>query len=127
MPRASKLLTDEQLAIAEQNGIPKVTVYKRIQSGWDIEKAITQATRKAGNIKRKDGLFVDAGRGETKFFSLPVEWDEKLKSAIGESEMNESEWIEQVIINNLKTKKSGQTPRRRKAQGNADQEKQAKK
>jgi hypothetical protein len=105
MPRTSKLLTDEQLAIAEKNGIPKVTVYKRIQSGWDIEKAITQATRKAGNVKRQDGLFVDAGRGETKFFSLPVEWDDKFKQAIANSQISEKEWIEQTIIDKLKAKK----------------------
>jgi hypothetical protein len=105
MPRTSKLLTDEQLAIAEQNGIPKVTVYKRIQSGWDIEKAITQATRKAGNVKRKDGLFVDAGRAKARFFSLPVEWDEKLTNAIASSQLSENEWLEQVVIDKLKAKK----------------------
>lgn len=105
MPRTSKLLTDEQLAIAEKNEIPKVTVYKRLDRGWDVEKAITQPTRKAGNTKRKDGLFVDAGRGESRFFSLPVEWDEKLVKAIADSGMSEKEWLEQTIIDKLKTKK----------------------
>ncbi|MFM2315006.1 MAG: hypothetical protein RLZZ04_4282 [Cyanobacteriota bacterium] len=107
MPRTSKLLTDEQLAIAEKNGIPKVTVYKRIQSGWEIEKAITQATRKAGNVKRKDGLFVDAGRAKARFFSLPMEWDEKLTKAIADSQMSDNEWLEQTIINKLKSTKKG--------------------
>ena len=102
MPRESKLLTDEQLAIAESNEIPKVTVYKRLDRGWDIEKAITKPTRKVGNTKRKDGLFVDAGRGETRFFSLPQEWDDKLKDAIADSELNEKEWIERAIIEKLK-------------------------
>ena len=105
MPRVSKLLTDEQLAIAEKNGIPKVTVYKRLDRGWDVEKAITKPTRKPGNVKRKDGLFVDAGRGESRFFSLPVEWDEKFKQAIADSELSEKEWIEQTIIDKLKPKK----------------------
>lgn len=105
MPRASKLLTDEQLAIAEKNGIPKVTVYKRLDRGWEIEEAITKPTRKAGNTKRKDGLFVDAGRGETKYFSLPVEWDDKFKQAIANSQISEKEWIEQTIIDKLKAKK----------------------
>lgn len=102
MPRASKLLTDEQLTIAERNGIPKVTLYKRLNRGWDVEKAITQPTRKVGNTERKNGLFVDAGRGESRFFSLPQEWDEKLKQAIAESKMSEKEWIEQAIIEKLK-------------------------
>jgi hypothetical protein len=105
MPRVSKLLTEEQLAIAEQNGIPKVTVYKRLDRGWDVEEAITKPTRKAGNTKRKDGLFVDAGRGESRFFSLPVEWDEKLARAIADSELSEREWIEQAIIDKLKNTK----------------------
>ncbi len=105
MPRASKLLTEEQKAIAEENNIPLVTVYKRIQSGWDIEKAITQPPRKVKNVKREDGLFVDAGRGETRHFSLPQEWDEKLKQAIADSGITEAEWIEQAIINKLKRRK----------------------
>ncbi len=102
MPRTSKLLTDEQIAIAQKNGIPKVTVYKRLDRGWDVEKAITKPTRKPGNVKRKDGLFVDAGRAESRFFSLPQEWDEKLTQAIADSEMSEKEWIENTIINKLK-------------------------
>ena len=110
MPRTSKLLTDEQLAIAEKNGIPKVTVYKRLERGWDVEKAITKPTRKPGNIKRKDGLFVDAGRGESRFFSLPVEWDEKLRIAIAEEGVSEKEWIEQTIIDKLKPKKKRSDP-----------------
>ncbi len=106
MPRSSKLLTDEQLAIAQKNGIPKVTVYKRLERGWDVEKAITKPTRQPGNVKRKDGLFVDAGRGETRFFSLPVEWDEKLKQAIADSKMSEKDWIEEKMIKELKRLKS---------------------
>lgn len=102
MPRESKLLTDEQRAIAEKNGIPKVTVYKRLDRGWDIEKAITKPTRKPGNTKRKGGVFVDAGRGEPRHFSLPQEWDDELKLAIADSEMSENEWIERAIINELK-------------------------
>ncbi|MGB5632009.1 MAG: hypothetical protein WBM44_28835 [Waterburya sp.] len=105
MPRTSKLLTDEQLAIAEKNGIPKVTVYKRLERGWDVSEAITKPTRKPGNIKRKDGLFVDAGRAKARFFSLPQEWDDKLKVALADSEMSEKEWLEQTIIDRLKSKK----------------------
>ena len=106
MPRVSKLLTESQLAIAEKNGIPKVTVYKRLDRGWDVEKAITQPTRKAGNRKRKDGLFVDTGRAKARFFSLPQEWDDKLKVAIANSGMSENEWLEQTIIEKLKSKKA---------------------
>ena len=110
MPRASKLLTDEQLAIAEKNGIPKVTVYKRLERDWDVSEAITKPTRKSGNVKRKDGLFVDAGRAKARFFSLPVEWDEKLRIAIADSEMSEKEWLEQTIIDKLKSKKKRSDP-----------------
>lgn len=105
MPRESKLLTDEQLAIAENNGIPKVTVYKRLERGWDIEKAINKPTRKPGNTKRKDGVFVDAGRGERRHFSLPQEWDDELEKAIAEAKTSESELLEKAVIDWLKTKK----------------------
>lgn len=103
MPRESKLLTDEQLATAEENQIPKVTVYKRLDRGWDVEKAITKPTRKPKNVKREDGLFVDAGRGERRYFSLPVKWEDNLEKAIANSGLSESEWIEQVIIEKLKS------------------------
>lgn len=105
MPRESKLLTDKQLAIADENGIPKVTVYKRLERGWDVEKAITKPTRKPKNVKREDGVFVDAGRGERRYFSLPVEWEKDFERAIADSEMSEPEWVEQVVIDRLKTQK----------------------
>ena len=110
MPRESKLLTDEQLAIAEKNEIPKVTVYKRLDRGWDIEKAITKPTRKPGNTKREDGLFVDAGRGARRYFSLPVEWENDFERAIANSELSESEWIEQLVIDRLKAQKKSKLP-----------------
>lgn len=102
MPRESKLLTDEQLAIADKNGIPKVTIYKRLDRGWEVEKAITKPTRKVKNLKREDGLFVDSGRGERRHFSLPVEWEDDLTKAIAESGLSEPEWVEQVVIDRLK-------------------------
>ncbi|MCC0178421.1 hypothetical protein I4641_15695 [Waterburya agarophytonicola K14] len=105
MPRTSKLLTEKQQAIAEENGIPRVTVYKRIKAGWDVEEAITKPTRKAGNRKRKDGLFVDTGKAKARFFSLTQEWDDKLAKEIADSDLSESEWIERVIIDRLKSKK----------------------
>lgn len=105
MPRQSKLLTEEQLAIADKNGIPKVTVYKRLDRGWDVEKAITKPTRKVKNVKREDGLFVDSGRGERRYFSLPVEWEKDFEKAIADSQMSESEWVEQLVIEGLKAKK----------------------
>ena len=105
MPRESKLFTDEQLEIAEKNEIPRVTLYKRIKAGWDVKEAITKPTRKVGNKKREDGLFVDAGRAKARFFSLPVEWDDKLSEAIADSGMSESEWLEQLVIKKLKSKK----------------------
>ena len=105
MPRESKLLTDEQLAIADKNGIPKVTIYKRLDRGWDIEKAITKPTRKPKNVKREDGLFVDAGRGERRYFSLPVKWENDFEKAIADSGLSESEWVERVVIDRLKAQK----------------------
>ena len=107
MPRVSKLLTEAQKAIAEHNNIPVVTVYKRLDRGWDVEKAITKPTRKPRNIKRKDGLFVNAGRGKSRHFSVAVEWERDLDQAIADSGISESEWIEKIIIDRLKSESKG--------------------
>ena len=101
----SKLFTQERQAIADKNKIPRVTVYKRIKAGWNVEEAITKPTRKLGNKKRKDGLFVNAGRAKARFFSLPQEWDDELTKAIADSGMSENEWLEQMVIDKLKAKK----------------------
>ena len=104
MPKIGKKVPPEQMAIADANGIPRSTLYNRINNGWDIEKAISQPPRKkAVNLERnEEGIFVGAGKGKTRHFSLPEELDEKLDKAIAKSGIAPSQWIEEVITKKLK-------------------------
>ena len=106
MGKVGKLVSPEELAIAEKNGIPKVTVYKRLDRGWDVQKAITKSPRKTGNKQRdEEGQFTGVGKGQVRSFTLPVEWDEKLTVAIADSGKSQTEWLEETIINKLKRQK----------------------
>ena len=44
--RGSKYLTEEQTRIAEKNGIERGTWIRRINLGWDVERAITEPPKK---------------------------------------------------------------------------------
>lgn len=107
MPKVGKKVPPEQMAIADANGIPRSTLYNRINNGWDLEKAITEPPRKkAVNLERnEEGVFVSAGRGKARHFSLPEELDEKLEKAIAKSGLASSQWIEKVITDKLKRTK----------------------
>ena len=104
MPKVGKKVPPEKMAIADANGIPRSTLYNRINGGWDIDKAITEPPRKkAIKLERnEEGIFVGSGKGKARHFSLPEELDEKLDKAIAKSGLAPSQWIEQVITNKLK-------------------------
>ena len=102
MPRKSKLLTPEQIKIAEGNNIPMVTVYKRLKSGWKVKRAITQPTRNIDHMIRKDGLFVESEKGKRRSFNLDKDWDQDLEYIIQNSELEEDKLIEKIIVDRLK-------------------------
>ncbi len=106
MGKVAKLLPPEKVAIAERNNIPLTTVYKRLKRGWDLEKAITQPPRESNRKRSEEGEFIGSGKGKPRCFTLPLEWDEKLEKAIADSELNQSEWVAQVVMNKLKRTKS---------------------
>lgn len=106
MGKVGKIVPAEKMAIAEKNGIPRTTVYNRIRSGWDIEEAITKPSRGSRNKKRdSEGNFTGIGKGKTRSFNLPKEWDKELDLAIGNSNMNQSDFLCQVVIDKLKNRK----------------------
>jgi hypothetical protein len=105
MGKVAKLVPPEKLAIAEEKGIPAVTVYKRLKRGWDLEKAITEPTRVSNRQRDNSGEFVDIGKGQTWRFSMSQEWDELLEKAIADSGMNQYDFIAQIVINKLKRMK----------------------
>lgn len=108
MPRKSKLLTPNQFKIAQNNNIPRVTVYKRLKSGWDISEAITKPTRKVDHMIREEGLFVESEKGKKRSFSLDKDWDQDLEFVIDNSKLPEEKLISKIVIDRLKTlRKSG--------------------
>ncbi len=40
------------MAIADKNGIPRTTLYNRIRAGWDLEKAISEPSKKT--VSKRD-------------------------------------------------------------------------
>ena len=94
-------ISKEQWAIAKANQIPEVTVYKRIQRGWDIEKAISTLPKKQPR-GRKGGKFAGEGKGKPRSFRMPANWDKEMDRAIAESGLTESEWIAIALVNKLK-------------------------
>ncbi|WP_146131502.1 hypothetical protein [Merismopedia glauca] len=104
MGRVAKLVPPEKLALAKKNGISVTTVYKRLQRGWDIDKAISEQPRenKRQRDRNDEGLFTGVGKGKTRTFKIPKQWDEKLDLAIADSDLTLSEWVAEVIVNKLK-------------------------
>lgn len=104
MPKVGKKVPPDKMAIADANGIPRSTLYTRLSKGWNIDRAISEPPRKkAVNLERnEEGVFVSAGKGKARHFSLPEELDEKLDKAIAKSGLAPSQWIEETVINRLK-------------------------
>jgi hypothetical protein len=102
MGKIAKILPPDRLAIAEKNGIPLTTVYKRLQRGWDVDKAITEPPRESKRKRDDEGQFIGVGKGKPRSFTLPKEWDEKLDKAISLSNLSPSECVAQLIVNELK-------------------------
>lgn len=114
MGKVAKLLPPEDAAIAEKNGIPLVTVYKRLQRGWDVEKAITKPTRSKGNQARDDrGEYQPKSetgkKGKIWSFAMPEEFDPMLSSAIADSELTQTDFLTEIVTKELRKRKKSQT------------------
>ena len=99
MGRVGKKILPEQIAIAEENGIPRSTIYARLSKGWDIEKAISEPPRKRPQLKKlqknKDGELINTGekKGKSRTIRFPESKDDLLDKAIAESGMNQVDFI----------------------------------
>lgn len=109
MGKVAKLVPPEKLEIAEKNGIPKVTVYKRLDRGWDIHRAITEPTKKVARERDEKGEFISQGRGKPRTITLPEEWDEVFDEVVKSSQLNQSEWISELVVNKLKRMKKSRS------------------
>ena len=107
MGKVAKIVPADKMAIAEKNGIPKTTVYKRVQAGWDLEKAISKPPRKSKRKRDSEGNFIGIGKAKPRSFTLPNEWDEKLELALSNTDLTQSEFVAKVIIKELKKMKLG--------------------
>jgi len=107
MGKVGKLVPPDKMAIAEKNGIPRTTLYNRIRAGWDIEKAISEPSRKVASKKKRneEGVFEGTGKGKSRGFTVQEEWESALEQAIADSGLSQSEWVEKVIIDKLKRSK----------------------
>ena len=100
-------ITKKQWAIASCNQVPRTTVYKRIQRGWDVERAVRTPPVEQVRLREKGGKFTGKTKGKPRSFRMPVDWDEKMDSAIAESGLSEGEWIAIALVNELKRSSNG--------------------
>lgn len=111
MPRVSFKygVTEDDKAIAKQNGIAMSTVYARLRSGWDKEIAITQkpGANPFANLDRDpNGELVSRDpKGKTRSFQIPARYDGDLDAAIASSGISASDWFAQAAIAKLEAKK----------------------
>jgi hypothetical protein len=104
MPRVSFKygLTNDDKAIAEQNGIAISTVYARLRSGWDKQRAITEKPQKvpfSGMERDENGEIIGENpKGKPRAFALPRDLDSLLDSAIADSGKSQSEFVSDLLI-----------------------------
>lgn len=108
MPRVSYKVSEEDKAIAAGNGIPLSTLYARIRSGWEIERAISTPSGKNRSSKvdrDENGEVIAQNLGKQRIFRLPDFLDEKMDQLIEKSGLSGSEYVRDVIVRHLKRKK----------------------
>jgi hypothetical protein len=99
-------ITKEQRQISEANGIPRSTLYRRLQKGWDVNEAITtppDPTKQHLQERSESGQLIGRGLGDRIFcFRLPVKDQEKLETAIETQGVTVQEYLENVLLKHLK-------------------------
>jgi len=87
MAKAHYKVRPEDLAIAESNGIPTSTFYRRLANGWDLEKAKTQPSRGGlKDVKRSaTGEIESNGLGRNRSIRLSEDLDPLVDQYLKES------------------------------------------
>jgi hypothetical protein len=89
------------------NGINLATVYKRIQRGWELERAVTEkakpAPRHVFENKRIDGMLMagDRPKGKKRGYAFYQDSEEELEKAIRESGLSTSEFTAYAVEQSL--------------------------
>ena len=118
MPRVSYKynFTEEDKAIAKANGLSISTVYARLRSGWDKQKAITEQPAKNtfSNLPRDPNgeLFSLDPKGKTRSYQLPIRIEPEFESAIASSGISASDWIAQAVSEKLEAQKKASKRRK---------------
>jgi hypothetical protein len=116
MGKVGKILSAEQKQTALNNGLKLVTVYDRLNRGWDIERAIVEPPKRKYVPKRElTGEIKSEGKGKIRSFRVPIELDEEVDRLIEESGLSASEWAGKAIAEYLQSRKESTAPRARRA------------
>lgn len=104
MGKVAKILPKDKLAESIKNGIPYTTVYKRIQRGWSVDRAVSEPSiAKYGDRDRiPTGEFKGNGRGRCRHFTYFREYDEELDKAITASGLSQSDFIAMLLLKYFK-------------------------
>jgi len=110
-------ITESDKAIARQNNIARSTVYARLRSGWEKQRAITEKPQKVpftGLSRDENGeYFAEKPKGKPRAFTLPRELDTALDSAIEASGKSQSDFVSDLVVELLQKKPSRTTGRKK--------------
>jgi hypothetical protein len=121
MAKAPYVLPNEYKEKAIANGINLATVYKRVQRGWDFERAVTEKPQHQHHphmftYPRKEGMLQpsDRPKGKKRAFTYYKDDDEQLDKAIAESGLTGSEFICNAVEEYLEKWQKQKAKKRRK-------------
>ena len=117
MGKIGKILSPEDVAIAEKNGVPLSTVYARLRREWDIQRAITQPPKASPQLKRdKEGEFsTEEEKGKPRGVRFPKSKDDLIDKAIADSGMTQSDFIVFATMNYIESKQKKTRGRKKKS------------
>lgn len=120
MGRVGKKVPPEQMAIADKNGISRSTLYARLNSGWEIEKAISQPPKPRPQLNKlernDDGELITANekKGRSRSIRFPESKDDLVDEAIANSGMNQVDFIVNATLEYINTKNKKPSSRKKK-------------
>ena len=109
MGKSAKLLPPEYKQRAIDNDISLITVYKRLERGWDLERAVTEKSKKIYDSKtNKRGEFESGDRPKstkTHAFTNYEDNEELYQKALSYTGKNSSQFIADLVDSWLKKNK----------------------
>jgi hypothetical protein len=108
MGKVAKLLPEKYKQIAIANEIPLPTVYRRLKSDWDLQRAVTEKPKKVIITQRKETgelIALDRPKGNTISFTPYQDNEELLEKAIAKSGKPKSVFLADIVDSWLKRNK----------------------